>query len=156
MRTGNFNCRQTGILIVADQAGLARVERYDRWYPLLLEEIDLAAYPNAGIVTVGKVVSRHLEQRDFLRSSTPVIHYSGQAGPARNAGIVGREDSFHAFRESVSLEDVVATAEEVLRASRVPANIYDDTLARLARSQLTTSRKKLIFNYKVAFGSMRS
>jgi hypothetical protein len=79
MRTGNFNCRQTGILIVADQAGLARVERYDRWYPLLLEEIDLAAYPNAGIVTVGKVVSRHLEQRDFLRSSTPVIHYSGQA-----------------------------------------------------------------------------
>src|SRR5208337_1287438 len=85
------------------QAGLLRMERYDRWYPLLLEEIDLVAYPNAGIVTVGKVVSRHLEERNFLRSFTPVIHYSGQAGPARNAGIAGREDIFHGFRESVSL-----------------------------------------------------
>ena len=138
------------------RAGLERVERYNRWYPLLMEEIDLVAYQNAGIVTVGKVVSMHLEQRDFLRPFTPVIHYSGQAGPARNAGIGGREDSFHTFSESLSLEDVVSTAEEVLRASRVPPDIYDDTLKRLKRSQLTTSRKKLIFNYKVAFGSIRS
>jgi hypothetical protein len=142
--------------MLVKRAGLTRVERYDRWYPLLLEEIDLVAYPNAGIVTVGKVVSRHLEERDFQRSFTPVIHYSGQAGSARNAGIAGREDSFHAFRESVSLEDVVATAEEVLRASCVPADIYDDTLQRLGRSQLTASRKKLIFNYKIAFEPMRS
>jgi hypothetical protein len=142
--------------MLVKRADRTRVERYDRWYPLLLEEIDLVAYPNAGIVTVGNVVSKHLAQRVFPRSFTQVIHYSGQAGPARNAGIAGREDSFHAFKESVLLEDVVLTAEEVLRASRVPADIYDDTLARLARSQLTTSRKKLIFNYKVAFGSMRS
>jgi len=137
-------------------ASHARAERYDRWFPLLLEEIDLVAHPNAGIVTVGKVVSGYLGQRDFRRPFTPVIHYSGQAGPARNRGIAGREASFLSFMESVSREDVVATAEEVLKASLVPASIADDTLARLARSQLTTSRKKLIFNYMVAFGPMRS
>jgi hypothetical protein len=142
--------------MLVKRAGVARMERYDRWYPLLLEEIDLVAYPNAGIVTVGKAVSRYLEQRDFPRSFTAVIHYSGQAAPARNAGISGREDSFHEFRESVSLEDVVSTAEGVLKASRVPPEIYDDTMARLAGSHLTTSRKKLIFSYKVAFSSMRS
>jgi hypothetical protein len=142
--------------MLVKQAGVATMERYDRWYPLLLEEIDLVAYPNAGIVTVGKAVSRHLEQRDFPRPLTTVIHYSGQAASARNAGIAGREDSFRAFSKSVSLEDVVATANEVLAASRVPKRIYNDTMARMEQSQLTNSRKKLIFNYKVAFRSMRS
>jgi hypothetical protein len=133
-----------------------RIPRYDRWYELLQEEIELVATPNVGIVAVGNVVSQHLERRDFRRPFTKVIHYSGQAGRARSAGIVGREDSFRAFRDSVSLEDVIATAEGVLRAARVPAEIRDETLSRLARSQLTTSRQQLIFNYKVAFESMRS
>ena len=38
----------------------------------------------------------------------------------------------------------------------IPAEIRDETLSRLARSQLTTSRRQLIFNYKVAFESIRS
>jgi hypothetical protein len=139
-----------------DRASLVRIPRYDRWYELLQEEIELVATPNVGIVAVGNVVSQHLERRDFRRPFTKVIHYSGQAGRARSAGIVGREDSFRAFRDSVSLEDVIATAEGVLRAARVPAEIRDETLSRLARSQLTTSRQQLIFNYKVAFESMRS
>jgi hypothetical protein len=33
--------------------------------------------------------------------------------------------------------------------------IRDETLSRLAKSQLTTSRQQLIFNYKVKFESMR-
>ena len=139
-----------------DRAGSSRDERYDRWYPLLQKEIDLVATPGAGIVTVGKVVSNYLEQKPFGRSFTGVIHYSGQAGRARNEGIVGREDSFQAFRDTVSLDDLIATAVDVLRSTRVPDGIRDQTLLRLRRSQLTTSRKQLIFNYKIAFESMRS
>jgi hypothetical protein len=63
------------------------------------------------------------------------------------------------FRIRISdrlLEDVVATAEDVLKAAHVPSEIRDDTLSRLAKSQLTASRQQLIFNYKVAFESMRS
>jgi hypothetical protein len=142
--------------MLVDHAGLARVQRYDRWYALLQEEIDLCATPSAGIVAVGNVVSQHLARRGFPRPFTRVIHYSSQAGPARSAGVVGREDSFQAFRSSVSLEVVVSTAEDVLKAAHVPSEIRDETLLRLAKSQLTTSRQQLIFNYKVAFESMCS
>jgi hypothetical protein len=83
-----------------------------------------------------------------------VIHYSGQAGLARRAGIRGHEASFEQFRGSVSLEHVLATAEEVLNAS-VPARFRDETLARLARTELSESRQQLIFNYKLAFERRR-
>jgi hypothetical protein len=141
--------------MLVDRAASSRYERYDRWYALLQEEIELVASSNPGIIAVGKVVARYLEERCFPRSFSPVIHYSGRAARARNQGIIGREDEFHAFSESVALEDVVATAEEVLRVSRAPSDIYDETLSRLARSKLTSSRKKLIFNYKIAFDSMQ-
>lgn len=65
--------------MLVEHAGLARVQRYDRWFALLQEEIDLCASPNAGILTVGNVVSQHLALRDFGRPFTPVMHYSGQA-----------------------------------------------------------------------------
>jgi hypothetical protein len=141
--------------MLVEHAGLGRVQRYDRWFALLQEEIDLCASPNAGIVAVGKVVSQHLALRGFRRPFTRVMHYSGQAGRARSAGVVGREDSFRAFSGLISLKDVVATAEDVITAAHVPSKIRDDTLLRLAKSKLTTSRQQLIFNYKNAFESMR-
>ena len=144
-----------GAMLVKD-AGLARMRRYDRWYKLLQEEIDLCANPSAGIVAVGNDVAQNLKRRGFERPITRIIHYSGQAALARRAGIVGRQDSFEAFSGSVCLQDVVATANDVLKAAQVPSEIRDDTLSRLARSQLTTSRQQLIFNYKVAFESMRT
>lgn len=142
--------------MLVNRAGLARMQRYDRWYPLLLEELDLCATASAGIIAVGNVVSQHLVRRAFPRSFTRVIHYSSQAGPARRAAVVGREDSFESFRGSVSLEDVVAAAEAALKAANVPSEIRDETLSRLAKRQLTTSRQQLIFSYKVKFELMRS
>jgi hypothetical protein len=142
--------------MLVDHAGIARIQRYDRWYALLQEEIELCASPSASIIAVGKVVSQHLAQRGFPRPFTQVIHYSVQAGLARRAGIVGREDTFRAFSGSVSLEDVIATANDVLQAAHAPSEIRDDTLSRLSKSELTTSRQQLIFNYKLAFESMRS
>lgn len=141
--------------MLVNRAGLARSQRYDRWYALLQEELDLCATPSAGIVAVGNLVSQHLARRGFRRPFTRVIHYSSQAGPARRTGVVGHEDIFQAFRGSVSLEDILATAEASLKAARVPSEIRDEALPRLAKSQLTTSRQQLIFNYKIAFESMR-
>jgi hypothetical protein len=142
--------------MLVERARLARVQRYERWYALLREEIDLVATPNAGIVAVGNVVFQYLERRRFQRPFTSVMHYSSQAGRARKAAIVGHEDSFQAFRDSVGLEDLVSTANDVLTSARVPSEIRDETLSRLERSQLTASRQRLIFIYKVSFESMRS
>jgi hypothetical protein len=132
------------------RAGIARSDRYERWYGLLLEEVDLVSASDAGIFAVAQAVARHLERHAFPRSFTTVIHYSGQAAVARAAGIVGHEASFEQFRGSVSLERLLATAEEVLDES-VPARFRDETLARLVRADLSESRQQLIFNYKHAF-----
>ena len=142
--------------MLVERADLARVQRYDRWYALLQDEIDLVATSDAAIIAVGNIVSQHLERQGFRRPFARIIHYSGLAGRARSAGIVGHEDGFQAFRNSVSMEDVTAMAEAVLRAASVPADISDETLARLARSQLSTSRQQLVFSYKLAFESIRS
>lgn len=142
--------------MLVNRAGLARTQRYDRWYALLQEEIDLVATANAGIVAVGSKVHRYLERPGFQRPLPRVLHYSSQAGRARSAGIVGREDDFQAFKDSVSHDDLFATAQDVLASARVPAKIHDETLSRLKRFPLTISRQQLIFNYKVAFESIRS
>ena len=136
--------------MLVERASIARAQRYERWYGLLVEEVDLVAAPRAGIFAVGKDVAKHLTQRAFPRPFTTVIHYSGQAAVARAAGIVGHEASFEQFRSSISLELVLATAEEVLDAS-VPTRFRDETLARLARTELSVSRQQLTFNYKLAF-----
>ncbi len=136
--------------MLVERAGIERSRRYDSWYGLLEQEVDLVAKPGAGIFAVGNVVAQYLTGRQFPRPFTRVIHYSGQAGLARAAAIAGHEDDFEKFRNSVSLELLLATAKDVLDKS-VPANLRDETLARLARSKLSLSRKQLIFCYKLAF-----
>lgn len=140
--------------MLVHRAGLARAQRYDRWYALLQEEIGLVATPNARIISVGKAVSQHLDRRGFPRPFTRVLHYSSQAGAARLAGILGRERDFEAFVSSVSHEDLVATAIDVLRSAQVAPAVYDETLSRLKRFRLTASRLQLIFQYKLAFETM--
>lgn len=136
--------------MLVKRAGVARTQRYDRWNRLLMEELDLVAGPGARVFAVGRDVTKHLARRAFPRPFTTVIHYSGQAARWRVAGIVGHEDSFEQFRSSVSLDLLLATAEDVLNES-VPASFRGETLARLARSRLSESQRKLVFNYKLAF-----
>lgn len=77
-----------------------------------------------------------------------------QAGLARKEAIVGREDRFHSFMDSVRIEDVIATAEDVLHSANVPESIRYETLPRLKQFELTESRQRLLFIYKEAFGAM--
>jgi len=142
--------------MLVERAGLARIQRYDRWYALLREEIDRVTISDAAIVAVGNEVFKHLKQRGFQRPFTQIIHYSPRAARARSAAIVGHEDAFEAFRDSVSIKDVAATAEAVLRETDVPTEMCDETLSRLSMSQLSTSRQKLIFSYKLKFESIRA
>lgn len=141
--------------MLVEHASSARTERYDRWYALLEEELDLVSSTGTGFVAVGKLVSKHLKRRGFSRPFTGIIHYSGQAASARKARTVGREGSFESLKASVSLDDLMADAKDVLLGAGVPVEIRDETLARLAKSQLSESRRQLIFNYKTAFELLR-
>lgn len=141
--------------MLVKRAGLERKERYDRWYELLNEEIKLVG-PDACIVAVGSKVHQYLKRKGFCQPFTQIIHYSGQAASARNAGIVGRVDDFDGFKHSISHDDLLATAQELLASASVPADIRDETLSKLRRFSLTISGQRLIFNYKMAFESIRS
>lgn len=143
-----------GAMSVAD-AKNGREKRYHKWFELLKKEIDLVGNPNARIIAVGKKVSEFLgKQQAFRPPVTEVIHYSGLAGNARIKGIMGKDVKFQAFKNSVSHDDLVATAKDVLVTAGVPIEIQEETLSRLKNFKLTDSRRKLIFNYKEKFESI--
>lgn len=157
----NYLCKPTQRYHITDlskgamlvqHAGDMRIQRYNEWYGLLLEEMDIVG-PKAGIFAVGNVVANYLAraQPAFPRDFTQVIHYSPLAGRARIAGVVGHEKDFESFQNSVTLADLIATAKNVLKVSDIPESIRDATLNRMAMRTLTESQQKLIFNYKLAF-----
>ena len=99
--------------MLVEQAGIDRTQRWDMWYPLLLEELDLVAKPEAGIFAVGRSVEEYLRKRAFPRPLSYVLHYSAAGRRHRRSAVVGREASFEQFKSSVSLDLLLATAEEV-------------------------------------------
>jgi hypothetical protein len=142
--------------MLGKHAGAVRADRYDRWYALLQEEIGLIAAPGACVIAVGNAVADHLRRREFPREVTQVIHYSPLAGRARTARLARHEDRFREFESSISSKDVLATAQEVLEESGVPREIYKEALTRVARSQLSESRRKLVYSYKLDFEAMKA
>lgn len=142
--------------MLVEHAGKARTDRYDKWYALLQEEIDLIAAPGASVIAVGKAVAEHLRRYGFHRKVTPVIHYSPLASRARAARLEGHEDRFRKFASSISTQDILATAREVLEESKVPPAIYSEAFSIVARSQLSESRRKLVYCYKLDFEAIRA
>jgi hypothetical protein len=142
--------------LLTERAGIARQQRYDRWYSLFEEEIRVVATSDAKFVAVGNAVAGHLVRRGFPRPFTKIIHYSGRAAKARKDGIVGHEKAFEAFRASFSVVDFFADAQKVLEAARVPCSFAEEVLLRLGNSHLSLSRIMLMFNYRTAFGVIRN
>jgi hypothetical protein len=133
-----------------------RTRRYDRWYRLLFEELELVARPGAHIFAVGRDVENYLRGRKFARwASSSVLHYSDQAVVHRKAAVVGHEEEFEQFRRSVSFENVLAKWQDVLN-EWVPKTFHDEELSRVARMrQLSESDLQLLFTYKRAFETAR-
>ncbi len=133
-----------------------RPERYKRWYPLLKEEIGLVAEDTAQVFAVGKVVKDHLDSFCFPKQVTCLLHYSPQAASYRTKGISGHEYAFEEFQKTVSHEDVLAVAREVIREAMMPDKIREFVLSKVEGRKLTPSRLKLMFNYKLAFEALHS
>lgn len=133
------------------RADANRRGRYNRWYSLLQKEIELVTTSSARCFAVGRSVEEFLEKQDFRWPLRYLLHYSPQAARARSEGIEGYEERFRSFRETVSLQDVVGAARRALEESGIPLEFRNEALTRLKEKGLTPSRKKLIFNYKLAF-----
>jgi hypothetical protein len=141
--------------MLVEHAGKDRTDRYEKWYALLQEEIELIAAPGARVIAVGKAVAEHLRRHSFDRKVTEVIHYSPLAGSARNARLKKHEDQFRKFESSISFQDILSTAREVLEESRVPPAVFNEAFSIVARSRLSESRRKLVYCYKLDFDTIR-
>jgi hypothetical protein len=131
-------------------ASNARSARYKRWYPLLKEEIDLLATDKAQLFAVGRTVEAYLNTMPFQRHVTCLLHYSPNAN--RKSGLAGHEDAFNEFKKTVSHQDVLAVAHDIIEKSQVPDGIRKFVLKSLeAGVGLSNSRLRLMFNYKLAF-----
>lgn len=155
-RPGHYHITDVskGAMKVQD-AGREREARWDNWFPLLQEEIKLLAAPHARLVAVGSKVHCFLERKSPDRDLRKIIHYSPLAASARITGVAGKQSKFDAFKNSVSKDDLMAAARDVLAWAGIPPNSSEETLGKLDRFALTCSRLKLIFNYKEAFERFR-
>jgi hypothetical protein len=133
-----------------------RRRRWDRWFPLLEDEIDLCATANAQFIAVGREVSDYVF--DNLRKPlTRVIHYSPRVFPGTlQAAIANREASFERFKDTVSIQDILAAARATFCQANLRPDLQERWLGELEGRRLTDSHRKLIFHYKTKFESMRT
>lgn len=136
-------------------AGRQRKDRYEDWYPLLQEELRVTTKPEARIISIGKRVGSFLSKKGTRGHVETILHYSQQANKHRGLNSKRQPKAYHEFSSSITLCDVMRTAEEVMTDAGMKPFI-DDTLMRLNQGLgLTDSRKKLMFDYKVSFECVR-
>jgi len=131
-----------------------RIARYKNWYPLLLYEMKLVASPKVRVFAVGAVVANFLESQNFAWGYTQLIHYSGTAVRHWDKKVREHYDDFKLFQNTVTHDDFLENARVVIESSGVPSVISERALGRLRRADLTLSKRKLMFNYKLKFDAV--
>lgn len=116
-------------------AEVERFQRYREWYSLLLDEIKIVGKSDASIIAIGKNVETFLKKR--LANDMPgrhlyrILHYSNQASAARKNEPDKDRGGYEAFAESEFGKNSCWSSE------------------------LTTSKKELVFTYKKQFERIR-
>jgi hypothetical protein len=142
--------------MTVERARVDRRERYDRWAALLIEELQLIAKPDAHVIAIGRDVGAFLKRHGLDRGVTSIMHYSPLANAARNASVMGRETEFRAFSETLSMQDILDVAADIMRENAVPHAMSAETIAGLHKATLSESRKKLAFIYSTDFKKLRA
>ena len=130
-----------------------RIERYERWYPLLQKELRVVANPGMRIIPIGEKVDDFLRQKilDWPLEER-ILHYSKSASRHRGKASKCDPEGYRQFCSEVNRSRVEQAAKEVLAQAGMPESLLNHKLNRLRGSKgLTDSRKKLMFDYKVAF-----
>lgn len=115
-------------------ADLDRDRRYEAWYDLLLEEIEIVGKPGASLIAIGKDIEAFLQRqkRKPSRSIYRVPHYSRRAGAFFKREAENDEEGFNAFKQAEFGEE-----------SFWPAD-------------LSLAMKQLVFTYKKQFEEIRA
>ncbi len=133
-----------------------RSRRYDAWYPLLRQEMNLVSKPCASTWAIGFTLRKYLRCLGVPEERL-VMHYGAQAAASRKKEIDGPVNnvSFERWKKEskVSLFDVRRTAGIVLDQYGVSEPLKSDTLKRIA--YLSESSLQLLFHYSRKFKTNR-
>lgn len=116
-------------------AAVDRKRRYERWYPLLLDEIKIVGKSDAPVIAIGNAVQGFLSGNDLEgktgRRLYRILHYSNQASRSRKIEADNDPEGFKAFTESQFGKNSCWS------------------------SKLTESKKQLVFTYYKQFKRIR-
>ena len=125
-----------GAMTVAGAAA-DRHKRYEAWYPLLLEELELVGKPGSPVIAVGRTVENFLKKKGLEKTSGRqlhhVLHYSPVASRYRKTEALRHTGLYSEFGSEPFLNQ-----------------------QSIEYSGLSCSQKHLLFTYKVQFGAIRN
>ena len=135
-----------------DDADKHRQCRYERWYPLLEEELRLLTKPGGTrMIAIGNKVADFLRKKSLCDCVEKVLHYAWSASRHRDRKIEPWREHFPEFSRSVDRDTFEESVEEVLHDADMDSYIGD----RPKGGKLNESRKKLMFYYKNRLNQLR-
>ena len=146
-----------GAMSVKQAAATSR-ETYKRWYPLLVEELNLVAkLEGTRVIAIGEKVHTFLRKRKEFECIDKIIHYSRAANGARAREVEQYVNGFPEFADTLKFSDILDTTEEVMKRAGYSNSSREEKCQRFrsSKSRLTTARKKSIFYYKKRFEELK-
>ena len=121
----------------AGSKGTKDPSKYERWFPLLKEELALVAKPNAKIISIGNTVSKFLAEKGLHGQAGMVAH------PApMGLGFAGKEIPAHKKRWDKFLRDTASKDTD-----QFPCGV---------KKTKTLAQQKLVFDYMIRFERIRN
>ena len=139
------------------QAAATSRETHKRWYPLLVEELNLVAKPGqTQVIAIGNKVHTFLKRRKEFEGIDKIIHYSGAAGGARAKAIKPYLSELPEFAETLKFDDILDATEKVLCEAEYSPESRQKKRQELWKGlRLTEGDKKFVFYYKKRFEELR-
>ena len=139
-----------------------RTERWEEWFPLLKQELQLVANRQASIVAVGRDVEKFLikKMNDLPKGLTlrsRILHYSQNAVSYRTKKAEMHPERYGEFSKTVSFKDIEETIRRVEKreSKEKDGSGIASKPNEWKKEGLTESRKNLMFTYFVQFAEIR-
>ena len=151
----NYLCRDGESYYVTDLAkgamlvgapGAGNEDKYERWYPLFEKELGVVAKPDARIISIGDRVGQFLSRKNLYGHAGTIPHYSAQAARHWGQEKPGREAEY---------EEFAAGPYKIPRPTCAPHHSGWPG-HKQGEINLSDSRKRLMFDYKVRFERIRN
>ena len=137
-----------GALPPKDAKDKTQREEFTAWYPVLLDELELVAKPEATVVPIGSATGNFLEaQPDFpYRLTMPILHWSRAAVSAAKMASSLFPREWDEYRRNTSWEDLRSSTEEIFTEAGLGQ--YVDAFHQRFKNKFRESHAHYMFTYK--------